>query len=140
MFYLDTSLLVTALSNESQTVQAQRWLAEQASRGLVTSQWTVSEFASALALKRRIGHLQQDDVEATQHLWHLLRRKSLVVHPVEAKDFDRAAELVFLSRTALKAGDALHLAVIERIGAILASRDKGMIEAAMSLGIVAVLL
>jgi uncharacterized protein len=51
MLYLDTSLVVSALSNERASKQTQAWLAEQESQQLLISEWTVTEVSSALGTK-----------------------------------------------------------------------------------------
>jgi predicted nucleic acid-binding protein len=56
--YLDTSLLVSALTRESETDRVQSWLAEQANEICAISDWVVSEFSSALSIKLRSGRLQ----------------------------------------------------------------------------------
>jgi antitoxin (DNA-binding transcriptional repressor) of toxin-antitoxin stability system len=49
--YLDTSLLVAALTRESKTATVQRWLREQSTTALALSDWTITEFSAALSLK-----------------------------------------------------------------------------------------
>jgi predicted nucleic acid-binding protein len=51
MFYLDTSVLVSALTNEADTALSQDWLAKQETSELTISDWTVTEFASAFVEK-----------------------------------------------------------------------------------------
>jgi uncharacterized protein len=56
MIYLDTSLLVTALTVEASSERVQRWFANQVADTLCTSSWTVTELSNALALKQRGGN------------------------------------------------------------------------------------
>jgi predicted nucleic acid-binding protein len=55
MLYLDTSLLVAALVNETETQRMQSWLGEQDVDELAISVWVATEFSSALSVKLRTG-------------------------------------------------------------------------------------
>ena len=45
MFYVDTSVLVSALTLETRTAQMQQWLAGQQADQLTVSDWTITEFS-----------------------------------------------------------------------------------------------
>ena len=61
MLYLDTSVLITALTNEPRTAETQTWLAAQNPDELIISDWVVTEISSALSIKLRTGQLTEDD-------------------------------------------------------------------------------
>jgi predicted nucleic acid-binding protein len=55
--------------------------------------------------------------------------------PVTADDFVRARSYVRISRSGLRSADALHLAVVERLGLTLATFDTVMRRTALDLGL-----
>ena len=127
--YLDTSLLVAALVNEAGTAAAVRFLQSHAQQPLLISAWVSTELASALALLvRRDAITPQESQEAWQR-FGVLRSHRLQDVPMAAEDFDAAARLC-LAQAPLRAGDALHLALCQRLNLQLASFDHGLCKAA----------
>jgi predicted nucleic acid-binding protein len=57
MLYLDTSLLVAALTNEPETARIQGWLGQQPADDLAISDWVTTEFSSAFSIKLRAGQI-----------------------------------------------------------------------------------
>jgi hypothetical protein len=53
MQYVDTSVLVAALTNQRDTAHMQSWLARQPGGNLVVSEWVAAEFSAALSIKLR---------------------------------------------------------------------------------------
>lgn len=116
MTYVDTSALVALIVNEPRSDAVARWYGRV--RGeLVSAVWCVTEFASALGIKQRTGQLDQVQAESAWARFDRLAAGDLRLLPLEPAHFHRAAMLVLDASTALRAGDALHLACAERAGA-----------------------
>jgi predicted nucleic acid-binding protein len=116
MLYLDTSVLVPLFVPEPASVGVRRWLERQASELLAVSDWTLTEFASALGIKVREKQLQPDQARKAVALLEKLAADSLRVFTPSRADFHRAASYLLQHRLGLRAGDALHLAVAEGEG------------------------
>ena len=140
MLYLDTSLLVSALTHEARTAEIQGWLAAQAADELIISDWVVTEFSSALSMKVRTAQLAPDHRAEALALFTSLTDASLTVLPVTRLEFRTAARFADQHETGLRAGDALHLAVAANHGLRLQSLDRGLVHAATALGVNASLL
>ena len=140
MLYVDTSVLVSALTNEADTARSQTWLSEQDASELTISDWTATEFASALSIKLRTGSLGAEHRAATLSAFTRFSGESFRVFPVAREDFRGAAHYADQSQLNLRAGDALHLAICANHGATLATLDRRLAEAASQVGVASVLL
>ena len=140
MLYLDTSVLVSALTNEADTAAVQIWLSEQDRRDLTVSDWVVTEFSSALSIKLRTGQLGPEHRAAALATFTRLAAETLRILPVERASFRTAARFADQHTLNLRAGDALHLAICADQGATLCTLDRRLGEAASAVGVGSVLL
>ena len=109
MVYVDTSVLVALLTNESKSAAVSRWYGE-CDEDLVSATWCVTEFASALGIKQRTGQIDETTAHAAWQQFGRLCSNDLRLLPVDPATFHRAALLVLDPASGLRSGDSLHLA------------------------------
>ena len=135
MIYCDTSLLVAALTIEPQTRAVQEWMAGHDESALCISSWAVTEFSSAIALKLRRGEITTGDRNRALANLRKMQADSLIIVAVPGEVFDLAARFCDMKGSALRAGDALHLAVAALGGHGLATLDARMKDGAEAVGV-----
>jgi len=134
VIYVDTSVLGAIFFREPGAADLVARLERQRSGRLMISAWTLTEMASIGGIKQRIGAI--DAAARQQALANFQRFAStqLGMTEIEPTDFRTAAVLIE-SPTALRAGDALHLAVARRLNARVASLDRRLCSATKALGL-----
>jgi predicted nucleic acid-binding protein len=140
MPYLDTSVLVCALTNEAQTSRMQDWLGAQAAGELVISPWVATEFSAALSIKVRRQEFGPEHRAAALSAFTRLSAESFVFLPISEREFQTAARFADQAPLGLRAGDALHLAMAADHGIMLATLDRRLAEAGAALGVATTLL
>lgn len=132
--YLDTSAAVPLFVPEPASSAVVAWL-ESCTDTLISSDWILTEFASALAVKVRRGDLAQKHAKAAWEEFEIFSHSGLRLVPVTRAAFNHAARLVRNIRGSLRAGDSLHLAMaIETDVASIATADSQLEKSAIAQG------
>lgn len=134
-FYLDTSLVVTALTNERRTREVLEWLRPRSPSTLRISEWVVAEFSAALSIKQRMRKLDSASRAATLQKFKEFITGELEIVVVATAHFRTAAAFADRYDLGLRAGDALHLAIASEQGATLCTLDDDLAVAAPHFGV-----
>lgn len=139
IFYLDTSVVVAALTKETGSDRIDAWLSTQRSE-VAISEWVKTEVSSALSIKLRTGQISAEGRAAALTLFARIARESFGLLGISGIDFQMAAHYADRHALGLRAADALHLAICSKHGAALCTRDKRLVRAAAELGLQTALL
>lgn len=133
MLYLDTSAFVPMFAREARSRDVVNLVAAFPDP-IVISPWVLAETQSALSLKVRTGALSGGDASAARVRVAQVA-SAYRVEPVAGADFDKAAEFLSTLASPLRAADALHIALCQRIDAELLTLDVEMAAAANEIGL-----
>lgn len=134
-FYLDTSVVVALLFAEPGHEPSLAWLDSAARERILISRWTATEFSSAVALKQRTGQITPSQAALARSLFDEISQRRFDVVDIESADFACAGRMCSDFASALRAGDALHLAVAARCGATLVALDTTLLAACARHGV-----
>lgn len=130
--YLDASVIVPLFVEEDSSERMLVWLETGVS--VTLSDWSVAEVSSALSLHVRRENLdpeERDEAETRLNAW-----LDDSVPPVDVRPQDIIAARTMLHRhPKLRTPDALHLAIVRRLGCDLATYDDDLAQAATRDGI-----
>ncbi len=140
ILYLDTSVLVAALTHAAETARMQRWLGDQDPELLAISDWVTAEFSSALSIKLRSGRIEPQHRAEALAMFTTMSAETFTRLPVSGAQFRAAARFADQHALGLRAGDALHLAICADHGATLCTLDRRLSETGSALGVKAALL
>lgn len=115
MVYLDTSVVVPLFVSEPASLAVDDWL-EACNEPLVSADWLVTEFASALSIKVRRSELQAKQAKAVWADFSTFCSSGLRLLPVSRPAFAAAAKMALTASSGLRSGDSLHLAVALEAG------------------------
>ncbi len=116
MVYLDTSVAVPLFVHEPASEAVDAWL-EACAEPIISSEWIVTEFASALSVKARRGEISARQSRAAWKDFDAFCKSGLRLMPVSRSTFDAVALMVLNVPSGLRSGDSLHLAMALEAGA-----------------------
>jgi predicted nucleic acid-binding protein len=135
MIYVDTSVIVSALTSEQATSVSQRWLWTHPPGEIGISDWTVTEFSAALSVKVRVGTLKPEARVSVLAEFARISAAYFLLLEITNAIFQRAARLCDRVESGLRASDALHLAVAELQGLAICTLDGRLARVAETLGV-----
>jgi hypothetical protein len=135
MVYLDTSAAVPLFVKEPASETVDAWL-ESCTDPIISSDWIVTEFASALSIKVRRGEVNARQARAAWKDFGTFCDSGLRLLPVSRKAFKQAAVMALNTPSGLRSGDSLHLAMALEAGAnALSTADDALAKNAKAKGL-----
>ena len=133
-FYLDASVMLPILVRESSSAVVDAFMAT-VQQQLWVSDFAAAEVASALSRLVRNGRLQAADGAACLSDFDVWCGAMTLRAEIHAADVRLADAYVRRFDLALRAPDALHLAVVQRLDLSLVTLDRRLATAARELGV-----
>ncbi len=133
-WYLDASVLVPTLVQQSATAPVEAYLRASRQERLI-SDFAAAEVGSALSRLVRMGLMSNPEAAARLADFDAWRAATSSTADVHASDVRLAYVYVHRFDLMLRAPDALHLAMARRLDATLFTLDRRLVNAGQALGI-----
>jgi uncharacterized protein len=133
-FYLDASIILPMLVKEPESATVDAFLSG-IQQELWVSDFAAVEVASALSRLIRSGRLEATNGAACLSDFDVWRAAMTRPAEIHAEDVRLAGAYVRRFDLALRAPDALHIAVARRLDVALVTLDRRMVAAARELGV-----
>lgn len=135
MIYLDTSVAIPLFIPEPTSDAVDAWF-EACDDTLISADWILTEFASALSIKVRRGEIEQKQAQAAWKNFESFCQSGLRLVPVSRQAFRQSAQLVLDAASGLRSGASLHLAMAIETGASsIATADVNLAKSAKLKGL-----
>jgi predicted nucleic acid-binding protein len=136
MFYLDTSVVASLVLNDAHSPTVRKWFERKRREQFAISDWTRVEFAGAVARLERMAQLDRSQADAARAVFRDEVESAMEVLRLGQADFALAVDLLAVPATGLRAGDALHLAIVHNAAVPgFETLDEGLARAAKLLKI-----
>jgi predicted nucleic acid-binding protein len=132
--YLDASVLLPSLIEEDASAVVDAYMLA-GTQELLVSDFAAAEVAAALSRLVRMGRLEKSDAFSRLADFDVWRAAMSSPAEIHASDARLAVEYVRRFDLALRAPDALHLAIVRRLDVTLVTLDRRLATAAAELGI-----
>jgi len=131
--YLDASVLVALFTNDALTTRADAFLRKNPSV-LIVSDFAAAEFSSVIARQVRTKDITGEDARLVFANFDTWTARTTQRAPMGTADIVAAEVLIRRFELALRTPDALNIAMVQRMGAMLATFDRKMAAAARTIG------
>jgi len=136
MLYFDTSFLAPLFRKETTSSSVEQFFRRQSAEDIAISHWTRIEFSNILARDVRMGTIEPRAAVDLDAQFELNVARSFSIILPDLNDFDLCRRYLQRYDTALRLGDALHLAIAINHGADhFYTLDKKLLKAGKLLGI-----
>lgn len=132
--YLDASVILSFFVEDPNSERAAELIAGSRD-ALVVSDWAALEVSNVAARLMRIGDLSAKVGRRVLADFDSWRARFAVQAETTGADVALAAHFVRRSDVAVRAADAVHIAIVQRLGALLLTFDAKMAKAAGKLGV-----
>ena len=132
-FYLDASAIIALLSDDLLHARADRFFRENLEIFLV-SDFAAAEFASVLARRVRVGAITTSDARSGFETFDSWCANSATRVEITAADVMTAEHYLRRLDLSLRAPDAIHIAIAQRLDTTLVTFDRQMADGARALG------